>query len=177
MDYSITATAAVPVVNAVTVIVALVAYFLLPHLHLSVTDCQISPVDVPVTITNDAIHAGNKEGLLRREPFREVSVSDSGAYRNHLDPAGKRPVYLNDGRCNSSNAEARVLVAISGHSPTPPVEGTHYRPQKASSSHYCNHQESETSLTYPACHPRTRGVPQGDSGSDEIFHVLLLVYG
>ncbi|GBL87402.1 hypothetical protein AVEN_118346-1 [Araneus ventricosus] len=73
-------------------------------------------------------------------------------------------MYLSDCRCNSSSADFRVLVAITSHSPIPPVEGTHYHRQRASPSHYCTHQGSETPLTYPvASHPRTRGAPQWDS--------------
>ncbi|GBL85366.1 hypothetical protein AVEN_34567-1 [Araneus ventricosus] len=32
----------------------------------------------------------------------------------------------NDSRCNSSNSGAGVLVAVTGHGPTPPEGGTYY---------------------------------------------------
>ncbi|GBM09576.1 hypothetical protein AVEN_29428-1 [Araneus ventricosus] len=33
---------------------------------------------------------------------------------------------VNDNHCSSSSTEAGVLVAITGHGPTPPVGGTYY---------------------------------------------------
>ncbi|GBM03039.1 hypothetical protein AVEN_14551-1 [Araneus ventricosus] len=45
---------------------------------------------------------------------------------NHPGLARSRPVYRSDGRCNSSSAEAGVLMAITGQGLTPPVVGTHY---------------------------------------------------
>ncbi|GBL97904.1 hypothetical protein AVEN_127013-3-2, partial [Araneus ventricosus] len=39
------------------------------------------------------------------------------------------PVYLSDGRCNSSSAETGVLMAITGYSPTQFVGGTQYHRQ------------------------------------------------
>ncbi|GBM02589.1 hypothetical protein AVEN_143963-1, partial [Araneus ventricosus] len=57
---------------------------------------------------------------------------------------------------------AGVLVAITGHGSTPPVEGTHYQWQWESPSDCCTHQGSKTPLTSPAVsHPRTRGAPSG----------------
>ncbi|GBN26109.1 hypothetical protein AVEN_169634-1 [Araneus ventricosus] len=35
-------------------------------------------------------------------------------------------VKLNESRCNNSSTEARVLVALTGHGPTPPEGGTYY---------------------------------------------------
>ncbi|GBL85699.1 hypothetical protein AVEN_193152-1 [Araneus ventricosus] len=76
-------------------------------------------------------------------------------------PSRSRAVYLSDGRCNSSSAEAGVLTAITGHEPNPPEGGTHCHRQRASPSHYYTHQGSETPLIFPAApHPLTRGVPQ-----------------
>ncbi|GBM34884.1 Thymosin beta [Araneus ventricosus] len=64
-------------------------------------------------------------------------------------------MHLSDGRCNSSSAEAGVLVAIASHGSTLPVGGTH-------PSHYCTHQGSEIPLTYPAAaHSRTYGTSSG----------------
>ncbi|GBM86835.1 hypothetical protein AVEN_219737-1, partial [Araneus ventricosus] len=42
------------------------------------------------------------------------------------DTALTLPLYPSDGRCNSSNAEARDLMIITGHGATPPVGGTHH---------------------------------------------------
>ncbi|GBM69130.1 hypothetical protein AVEN_6361-1 [Araneus ventricosus] len=36
------------------------------------------------------------------------------------------PMYLSEHRCNSSSAEAGVLLAFTGHGPTSPESGTHY---------------------------------------------------
>ncbi|GBN69385.1 hypothetical protein AVEN_170432-1 [Araneus ventricosus] len=72
------------------------------------------------------------------------------SYRNRTDLARSRPVQPNHSRCYNSSAEAGILVAITGHGPTPPVGGTYYHQQWASPSHYCTHQGSDTPLTYPA---------------------------
>ncbi|GBM32691.1 hypothetical protein AVEN_223472-1 [Araneus ventricosus] len=74
--------------------------------------------------------------------------------------ARSRLVDLSDGRCNSSSAEAGVIIAITAHGSTPPVGGMHYHRQRWS-NHYCTHQGSEIPLTYPAASPlRARGAPQ-----------------
>ncbi|GBL97670.1 hypothetical protein AVEN_49169-1 [Araneus ventricosus] len=57
-------------------------------------------------------------------------------YPNHLDLTRSRSVHLNDSCCDSLSAEAGVLMAITGHGPTPPVGGTPYERQWASLSHY-----------------------------------------
>ncbi|GBN97695.1 hypothetical protein AVEN_67822-1 [Araneus ventricosus] len=71
---------------------------------------------------------------------------------------------LNDGRCNSSRAEAGVLADITGHGPALPVGGTHYHGQMESPSHYCTHQGSEIPLSYQAAtHPHDHppvGLPE-----------------
>ncbi|GBN92116.1 hypothetical protein AVEN_18891-1 [Araneus ventricosus] len=41
------------------------------------------------------------------------------SYQHHPDLARCRPMHLNDSCFNSSSAEAGVLVATTGHSPTP----------------------------------------------------------
>ncbi|GBN16763.1 hypothetical protein AVEN_145095-1 [Araneus ventricosus] len=83
------------------------------------------------------------------------------SYQNQPDLARSSAVYLSDGRCNSSSAEAGVLTAIIVHGPTPPVGGTHYHQKRASPNHYCIHHGRETPVTYPAAsHPPTRGVFQ-----------------
>ncbi|GBL93757.1 hypothetical protein AVEN_166794-1 [Araneus ventricosus] len=85
------------------------------------------------------------------------------SYGNRPDLEQSRPVHLSDSL--GSSVEAGVLMAITGHGPTSPVGGTHYRRQRASSiqPYYCTHQGGETPLTYPvAFHPCTRGVPQWD---------------
>ncbi|GBM62375.1 hypothetical protein AVEN_255735-1 [Araneus ventricosus] len=88
-----------------------------------------------------------------------VTIEDN-SYRDHLDLARSRPVQLSDNRCDSSSAQAGVLVAITGQGPTPPEGGTHYHRQRARLSYYSTHQGSETPLIYPAAsHPRTRGAP------------------
>ncbi|GBL87461.1 hypothetical protein AVEN_118393-1 [Araneus ventricosus] len=67
---------------------------------------------------------------------------------------------LNDSRCNSSSAEAGVLVDITGHGQTPPARDTHSHQQRANPSHYCTHQGSETPLNFPAAfHPRLEVFP------------------
>ncbi|GBO24066.1 hypothetical protein AVEN_157510-1 [Araneus ventricosus] len=56
-------------------------------------------------------------------------------------------------------AEAGLLMATTGHSPTLPVGSTHYHQLKARPGHYCTQQGSDTPLTYlEAFHPRIRGV-------------------
>ncbi|GBL62908.1 hypothetical protein AVEN_206444-1, partial [Araneus ventricosus] len=35
------------------------------------------------------------------------------------------PGFLNDGHCNSSSAEAEVLIVVTGHDPNPNVESTY----------------------------------------------------
>ncbi|GBN54664.1 hypothetical protein AVEN_258112-1, partial [Araneus ventricosus] len=75
--------------------------------------------------------------------------------------ARSRLLYLSDGPCNTSKAEAEVLMAITGHGPTP-----HYHRQRASPSRYCTHQDSETPPTYPVTsHPRTLSALQWDTES------------
>ncbi|GBN53893.1 hypothetical protein AVEN_107912-1 [Araneus ventricosus] len=72
-----------------------------------------------------------------------------------------RPVYLNDSRCDSSGAEAGVLMAITGHSSDPSRRRHELYRQRARPSHYCTHRGSETQATYPeASHPCTRSAPQ-----------------
>ncbi|GBM62275.1 hypothetical protein AVEN_264138-1 [Araneus ventricosus] len=66
-------------------------------------------------------------------------------------------VHLNGSRCNSSSAEAGILLAITGHVPTPPVGGMLYHRHRASPKHFYSLQGSETLLTSPATSdPRTR---------------------
>ncbi|GBO01553.1 hypothetical protein AVEN_57207-1, partial [Araneus ventricosus] len=58
-------------------------------------------------------------------------------------------MYLSGGHCNSSGAEVGVLMAITGHGPTPPPGGgTHYDDRGGQV-----HQGSETLLTYPVASP------------------------
>ncbi|GBM82816.1 hypothetical protein AVEN_37276-1 [Araneus ventricosus] len=71
-------------------------------------------------------------------------------------------MHLNDSRCDNSSAEAGVLMAITGHNPTAPVEGTHYHRKWVIPSHYRSQQGSETPFSYPAAsHPHIHGVPSG----------------
>ncbi|GBM54593.1 hypothetical protein AVEN_154132-1 [Araneus ventricosus] len=68
-------------------------------------------------------------------------------------------MYLSDGRCTSSSAEARDLMTITGHGPSSLEGCTHYHRQRT--SHYCTLRGSENPLTYPAaCHPCTGGAPK-----------------
>ncbi|GBM23929.1 hypothetical protein AVEN_52130-1 [Araneus ventricosus] len=92
----------------------------------------------------------------KRYDFSIVTLNNS--YKNHPGLAQNRPVYLSDDRCNSSSDEVGVLIAITGCGLTPNLGGKHYHRQKASLNHYCTHQGSENTLTYPAAsHLRTRG--------------------
>ncbi|GBM45686.1 hypothetical protein AVEN_237923-1 [Araneus ventricosus] len=51
----------------------------------------------------------------------------SQSYGNRATPAlPLHPGFLNDSRCNSSSIEAGVLVAFTGHDPTPPERSTYY---------------------------------------------------
>ncbi|GBM79018.1 hypothetical protein AVEN_23059-1 [Araneus ventricosus] len=45
------------------------------------------------------------------------------SHGNRPDLARSRLEYLSDGRCNNSSAEVGVLMAITGHDPTPPLGG------------------------------------------------------
>ncbi|GBM22648.1 hypothetical protein AVEN_144434-1 [Araneus ventricosus] len=78
-------------------------------------------------------------------------------------------MYLSDGGCNCSSAEAGVLMAITSHGPTTPEGGANYHRQRASLSHYCTHQRNETPLTHPAgFHLCIRGALQWESGGHDI---------
>ncbi|GBO16293.1 hypothetical protein AVEN_15801-1 [Araneus ventricosus] len=93
------------------------------------------------------------QGQCSLDHYR-LCCRNGNSYRNYSDLARSRPVCLNDGRCNSSRAEAGVLAAITGHGPALPVGGTHYHWQMESPSHYCTQQGSEIPLTYQAAtHP------------------------
>ncbi|GBN47134.1 hypothetical protein AVEN_141789-1, partial [Araneus ventricosus] len=46
--------------------------------------------------------------------------------RNFPCHASGVPRLVNESRCDSSSAEAGVLVVITGHGPTPPEGGTYY---------------------------------------------------
>ncbi|GBM80412.1 hypothetical protein AVEN_166264-1 [Araneus ventricosus] len=50
----------------------------------------------------------------------------------HPELARSRPMYLSGSHCNSPSAEAKGLVDIAGHSPTPPFGVTHYHRQRPS---------------------------------------------
>ncbi|GBM37003.1 hypothetical protein AVEN_31853-1 [Araneus ventricosus] len=118
--------------------------------HLFVIDGHMMPL-LPDTETSLS-PKGEAENLTTGSP----SLPRKWNTRSHL-------VYLSDVLCNSSSAEKGVLMAITGHSPTPTVGGKHYHRQRASPNHYCTHQGSETPLNYPAIsHPRTHGAPQRD---------------
>ncbi|GBN76370.1 hypothetical protein AVEN_254201-1, partial [Araneus ventricosus] len=69
------------------------------------------------------------------------------------------PGNLNNCRCNSSSTEALVLMAITGHGPTPPEGGTYYQLKEGSQlSIHVPTSRREDPLTYPAAsHPRIRG--------------------
>ncbi|GBM45194.1 hypothetical protein AVEN_168277-1 [Araneus ventricosus] len=54
----------------------------------------------------------------RKCNFGGIDIEDN-SYRNHPDQAQTFPVHLYLRRCNSSSAETGVIVAITGHSPTP----------------------------------------------------------
>ncbi|GBM18500.1 hypothetical protein AVEN_252282-1 [Araneus ventricosus] len=78
-----------------------------------------------------------------QQGYFQMDVQDSNLSSNHIDPKGqgrylKRgkahtrvtpvmpidvPGTLNDSRCDNSNTEAGVLVAIAGHGPTPSKGG------------------------------------------------------
>ncbi|GBM93354.1 hypothetical protein AVEN_159723-1 [Araneus ventricosus] len=66
-------------------------------------------------------------------PFdtRKISQSDvlifgtSCGDGENIWGGGEHPGNLNGSRCNSSSTEARVLVAITDHGPTPPEIGTY----------------------------------------------------
>ncbi|GBM33992.1 hypothetical protein AVEN_166425-1 [Araneus ventricosus] len=99
-------------------------------------------------------------------PYMFLGGRDS--YRNHPGIARSRPVYLSDSSCNSSSAEAGVLI---GHGLIPPVGSTHYHRKRTSPSHYCTHQGSETPLTsLAASHPCTPVTPSGIGRKGPRFH-------
>ncbi|GBL79747.1 hypothetical protein AVEN_18267-1 [Araneus ventricosus] len=78
-------------------------------------------------------------------------------------------MYRSDGRCNSSSPEAGVVMAVTGHGPTPLEGSTDYHRQRASPSYYCTHQGSETPFTYlAASHLRTRGASSGTTRGSRI---------
>ncbi|GBN13202.1 hypothetical protein AVEN_242435-1 [Araneus ventricosus] len=58
------------------------------------------------------------------------------SYRNRPNLARNRPMHLSDSRCDSSSAEAEVLMALTGNGPTPPEGDTYYHRQRASSNLY-----------------------------------------
>ncbi|GBM17173.1 hypothetical protein AVEN_47581-1 [Araneus ventricosus] len=125
----------------------------------------------PVMLTRDPWrHHGGKTWLPDKLKSKLlIGVEDCGISGRAIHPitvshlARSRLLYLSDGRCNGSSAEAGVIVAITGHGLTPRVGGTHYHRQRASLCHYCTHQRSEIPLTYPAAsHLRTCGAPQVD---------------
>ncbi|GBN01303.1 hypothetical protein AVEN_240020-1 [Araneus ventricosus] len=74
---------------------------------------------------------------------------------------------LIDSHCNSSSAEAGVLIAIAGHDPIPPEGGTYYHWWEDSIP---PHLEREPAYLSAAAHiPRTRGAPRWE---DEIWHAV-----
>ncbi|GBM13468.1 hypothetical protein AVEN_40408-1 [Araneus ventricosus] len=80
-------------------------------------------------------------------------------------------MYLSDGSCNSSSAEAGVLIVITDRGPISPEGGTHYHRQWA--SHYCTLRGRETPLSNTAAiHPSTRGGPQGNNIDVETSHYM-----
>ncbi|GBL79677.1 hypothetical protein AVEN_18217-1 [Araneus ventricosus] len=81
------------------------------------------------------------------------------SYQKHPGLVRIRPMHLNDSRCDSSSAEAGVLMTIADHGPTPPVGGTHNHRQSASPKHYCTMYPS--GKRDPVSHPRTRSAPNG----------------
>ncbi|GBN70069.1 hypothetical protein AVEN_233062-1 [Araneus ventricosus] len=70
------------------------------------------------------------------------------------------PGLLNDSRCNSSSTEAGVLMAISGHGPTPPEGGSYcnWRVDLDPHHYYTHRQERESA--YLSSGIRTRGAPK-----------------
>ncbi|GBM58630.1 hypothetical protein AVEN_265671-1, partial [Araneus ventricosus] len=99
-------------------------------------------------------------------PYADISFEALNLYLNHLVLSQIHLVHLSDGHCNCSNAEARVLMSITGHGPNSRVGGSHYHRQRVNPTHYFTHQESDTPLTYPAAsHPLTRGAPSEASST------------
>ncbi|GBM03681.1 hypothetical protein AVEN_134909-1 [Araneus ventricosus] len=68
------------------------------------------------------------------------------SYQNHPALARSRTVHLRSVASISSSAEARILMTITGHRPTPPVGSTHYHRQRTSPNHCCTHQEARPHL-------------------------------
>ncbi|GBM55554.1 hypothetical protein AVEN_105086-1 [Araneus ventricosus] len=98
----------------------------------------------------------------------------SNSYQNHPGLPRNHPMYLSDGRCNSSSAEAGVLVRISGHDPIPAEGGTHYQRQNASPIRYCTHHRSETPLAHPmASHSRLVVLTTGTKLGKNIIWFLM----
>ncbi|GBL83305.1 hypothetical protein AVEN_110630-1 [Araneus ventricosus] len=90
--------------------------------------------------------------------FRSDTKSKGSELYHPIWDFRSRSVYPRDGRSNSSIAEAGVLMAITGHGPTPPEGGMHYYRQTASPNHYYHVQERKPAYLSPAVsHPRARG--------------------
>ncbi|GBM22106.1 hypothetical protein AVEN_266470-1 [Araneus ventricosus] len=76
-------------------------------------------------------------------------TKSGNSYRNHSSLDRSRSVDLSDGRCNSSSAEAGVLMTITGNVPTLSKGGSFYHLQRARPNHYCSHvQEGEPAYLY-----------------------------
>ncbi|GBM08707.1 hypothetical protein AVEN_52780-1 [Araneus ventricosus] len=83
---------------------------------------------------------------------------------------------VNNSRCNSSSSETGVLVAVTGHGPTPPGGVHTITGGVTPSHHYCTLRRSENLLTYlAASHPRTR-CPPGNVAYSVTVSLLLAVY-
>ncbi|GBN58446.1 hypothetical protein AVEN_194677-1, partial [Araneus ventricosus] len=86
----------------------------------------------------------------------------------HPDLARNRSGYLSDGRYNSSSAEVGVLMAITGHSPTPPEGGMHYDRGQAPAIIVSTSRGENPVTCMAASHPHTRVVPSRLEGDPPI---------
>ncbi|GBM04419.1 hypothetical protein AVEN_35592-1 [Araneus ventricosus] len=149
-----------------------------PHHNFYVNDISKITLSLRIICSSHSVEdfhppAGPHQPHLITSPVTGYHYLKGNSCRNHPNLAQSRSVYLSDGRCNSSSAEAGVLVAIVDHGPTPPVGGTHYHRHWESPNHYFTHQGSETPLTYAAAsHPRTRGALKWDYLKGKLYSQL-----
>ncbi|GBM45626.1 hypothetical protein AVEN_204756-1 [Araneus ventricosus] len=89
-------------------------------------------------------------------------------YRNHLYLPLNSLEHLSDSLCDSLSAEVGTLMAITGHSLTPPVGGTYYHRQRAT------HKAGKRDPAYPGLLIHKLAASPSPSGT--ILKILLNYY-